>query len=242
MPAGNIHYHSKTAFMKKLLIILYLFVLLVHVVCRALQWPLAADITKPLLMPLLITMLIIQVPNASKHILILFALLMSWFGDIALMFAGSLSFMIGLAFFLAAHILYITWLFRSLSAVPSNAKTWQALLAVTLYAVILFRYLLPHLQDMLIPVLVYTIVIASMVIVALWLHQKFRNRAAWLMATGAILFVLSDSILAINKFALPFDMADALVMITYGIAQLLITLGVIKFIPERVATKAKTAT
>jgi len=242
MPAGNIHYHSKTAFMKKLLIILYLFVLLVHVVCRALQWPLAADITKPLLMPLLITMLIIQVPNASKHILILFALLMSWFGDIALMFAGSLSFMIGLAFFLAAHILYITWFFRSLSAVPSNAKTWQALLAVTLYAVILFRYLLPHLQDMLIPVLVYTIVIASMVIVALWLHQKFRNRAAWLMATGAILFVLSDSILAINKFALPFDMADALVMITYGIAQLLITLGVIKFIPERVATKAKTAT
>jgi len=228
--------------MKKLLIILYLFVLLVHVVCRALQWPLAADITKPLLMPLLITMLIIQVPNASKHILILFALLMSWFGDIALMFAGSLSFMIGLAFFLAAHILYITWFFRSLSAVPSNAKTWQALLAVTLYAVILFRYLLPHLQDMLIPVLVYTIVIASMVIVALWLHQKFRNRAAWLMATGAILFVLSDSILAINKFALPFDMADALVMITYGIAQLLITLGVIKFIPERVATKAKTAT
>ena len=46
-----------------------------------------------------------------------------------------------------------------------------------------------------------------------------------LMIAGAVLFIISDSILAINKFYQSFEYAGIAIMLTYGIAQLLITFG-----------------
>jgi len=55
---------------------------------------------------------------------------------------------------------------------------------------------------------------------------NIKNRpAAIRMIAGAILFIISDSLLAINKFYQPFENAGILIMFTYGVAQLLITLG-----------------
>jgi uncharacterized membrane protein YhhN len=54
--------------------------------------------------------------------------------------------------------------------------------------------------------------------------------AATLMIGGAVLFISSDSILAINKFYEPFEFAGIAIMLTYGIAQLLITLGALRYI------------
>ena len=48
--------------------------------------------------------------------------------------------------------------------------------------------------------------------------------------TGALLFVLSDSVLAINKFYQSFEAAGVVVMTTYGLAQLFITEGAIRYI------------
>ena len=45
------------------------------------------------------------------------------------------------------------------------------------------------------------------------------------MMTGALLFVISDSLLAINKFYQPFSIADNLIMLTYGFAQFYIVTG-----------------
>jgi uncharacterized membrane protein YhhN len=50
------------------------------------------------------------------------------------------------------------------------------------------------------------------------------------MFTGALLFVISDSVLAVNKFYQPFAFAPVLIMITYGLAQLFITQGAIEYI------------
>ena len=50
------------------------------------------------------------------------------------------------------------------------------------------------------------------------------------MVAGALLFVLSDSILAINKFYMPFDLAGTFIMLTYGFAQYLIVQGAVKYI------------
>ena len=81
-----------------------------------------------------------------------------------------------------------------------------------------------------IPVLVYGIVISIMFLLAL--HMLFvRNKEAGkLMMLGALLFVASDSILAINKFYSSFEYAGIAIMLTYGIAQLLITLGAVRYI------------
>ena len=42
---------------------------------------------------------------------------------------------------------------------------------------------------------------------------------------GALLFVISDSVLAINKFYQPFEVAGVIIMLTYGLAQLFIVEG-----------------
>jgi uncharacterized membrane protein YhhN len=81
-----------------------------------------------------------------------------------------------------------------------------------------------------IPVLVYGVVISVMFLLAL--HMLFiKNREAGkMMMLGALLFIVSDSILAINKFYQPFEYAGIAIMLSYGIAQLLITLGAVRYI------------
>ena len=57
-----------------------------------------------------------------------------------------------------------------------------------------------------------------------------NKKAARLMVAGALLFVLSDSILAIHKFYMPFALAGTMIMLTYGCAQYLIVQGAVKYI------------
>jgi uncharacterized membrane protein YhhN len=80
------------------------------------------------------------------------------------------------------------------------------------------------------PVRVYGVVISFMLMLAM--HMLFINEkkpGRW-MFTGALLFVISDSVLAVNKFYQPFALAPVLIMITYGLAQLFITQGAIEYI------------
>jgi uncharacterized membrane protein YhhN len=94
-----------------------------------------------------------------------------------------------------------------------------------------FVYLLsPHLGEMKLPVRVYGVVISYMLIQALQVVKIKNTKAALLMISGAVLFIISDSILAINKFYTRFELAGIAIMTTYGIAQLLITLGAVRYI------------
>ncbi|MET0394586.1 MAG: lysoplasmalogenase, partial [Chitinophagaceae bacterium] len=80
------------------------------------------------------------------------------------------------------------------------------------------------------PVKVYGIVISSMCMLALHMPYLGNKPAGRLMMAGALLFVLSDSVLAINKFYQPFDAAGLVIMLTYGLAQLLIVQGAVSYI------------
>jgi uncharacterized membrane protein YhhN len=64
------------------------------------------------------------------------------------------------------------------------------------------------------------------------MHMLYiRNRkAGLLMMIGALLFVISDSVLAVNKFYSEFNGAGIVIMLTYGIAQLMITEGAISYV------------
>ena len=64
---------------------------------------------------------------------------------------------------------------------------------------------------------------------ALHLQQVTYKAAGTNMMIGAILFIISDSVLAINKFYQPFKGAGIIIMLTYAFAQMLIVLGVIKY-------------
>ncbi len=81
-----------------------------------------------------------------------------------------------------------------------------------------------------IPVTVYGLVISTMLLFALHVASiKNREAAKWLL-TGAILFVISDSVLAINKFYYPFEYSGVLIMLTYGMAQWFIVKGAILYL------------
>lgn len=159
------------------------------------------------------------------------ALFFSWAGDVLLMFQAnnSIFFLLGLSSFLLAHIFYIVFFHRIRVQEIIRGNPWLLLVVVVYYAA-LISLLSPFLGEMKIPVRIYGIVISFMFMLAM--HMLFiKNKAAgqWMM-TGASLFVISDSVLAINKFYQPFEMAGVLIMITYGLAQLFIVHGAIRYI------------
>lgn len=188
--------------------------------------------SKPLLMPLLIVYFIFNTNTvASLKKWIVLALVFSWLGDVLLMFEArnNIFFIFGLVAFLIAHIFYILF-YENILKLENLKKNYWLFIPVLIYYVALIYLLSPHLGEMKLPVRVYGVVISYMLIQAFQV-ARIKNRAASaMMITGAILFIASDSILAMNKFYQPFELAGIAIMITYGMAQLLITLGATRYI------------
>lgn len=190
-------------------------------------------ITKPLLMPLLIFLFISLTTGFTSSLKkwIILALLFSWAGDVLLMFESTNGnfFIFGLAAFLIAHIFYILF-YEGIIRKEGLGKNYWWFIPVVIYYIALIYILSPNLGDMVWPVRIYGIVICYMLIQALQAGRIKDLGAATLMIGGAVLFISSDSILAINKFYEPFEFAGIAIMLTYGIAQLLITLGALRYI------------
>jgi uncharacterized membrane protein YhhN len=165
---------------------------------------------------------------------VLFALVFSWLGDVLLMFQhkDSLFFILGLVSFLIAHIFYIVFFHKLKGTENIKSRIWPLAVIVIYYSVLIF-FLSPHLGDLKIPVRIYGIVISLMLMLAL--HMIFiKNRiAGQLLALGGLLFVISDSLLAIDKFYQSFQAAGFLVMITYAAAQFLLVEGARRYIGEK---------
>ena len=184
-------------------------------------------------MPLLLVFFIFQTKIFASSLKkwIILALLFSWTGDVLLMFESTNSnfFIFGLAAFLIAHVFYILF-YENVIRKEGLSKNYWWFLPVIIYYIALIYILSPNLGDMKLPVRIYGIVISYMLIQALQTGRIKNPCAATLMIAGAVLFITSDSILAINKFYESFEYAGIAIMLTYGIAQLLITLGAIKYI------------
>jgi uncharacterized membrane protein YhhN len=165
---------------------------------------------------------------------ILLALFFSWTGDVLLIFQEnkSIFFLLGLSAFLIAHIFYI-FFFHSIRVIENIKSNLWLLVVVVIYYAVLITLLSPHLGDMKLPVRIYGIVISFMFMLAMhMLYIKNKVTGRWMMI-GALLFVLSDSTLAINKFYQSFEAAGILIMLTYGLAQLFIIEGAIRYITSK---------
>src|SRR5690606_33242653 len=104
---------------------------------------------------------------------------------------------------------------------------WPAL-PLLVYFVALLLLLTPYLGALAWPVRIYGICITLMGFLAWQLKLAWKSREGDLLLWGAFLFILSDSLLAINKFYQSFALAGSLVMLTYGLAPLLIVLALLK--------------
>jgi uncharacterized membrane protein YhhN len=202
---------------------------LVHLMGSIIPLPLLQYTTKPLLMPLLAAA-IISSGNLAIHNrkLLLSGIFFSWAGDVLLMFdyKGTNYFTGGLACFLCAHIMYIIYFLKAKGKEISLLKKRPLLiLAVLVYTIALIMLLYPGLGAMRLPVLVYAAVIATMLLSSVHAFAQLPATAARLFVTGAAFFVLSDSLLAINRFYQPYPFAGTLIMLTYCIAQFCIVKG-----------------
>lgn len=218
---------------KKYPIIVFLLVLAVNIAAITVQNQIIESVSKPLIIISLAGYFLSQTSTIASGLkrLILVALFFSWAGDILLMFQQNdkLFFLLGLSAFLIAHIFYIVFFHYVRVKENVRGNGWLLLLVVVYYAALIIL-LSPYLGEMKLPVRVYGIVISFMLLLAM--HMPFiKNKIAgrW-MITGALLFVISDSVLAINKFYHSFEIAGVLIMLTYGLAQLFIVEGAIKYI------------
>ena len=151
--------------------------------------------------------------NAVLSKSVVLAIIFSCAGDTLLMFQGRDGnfFMFGLAAFLVAHIFYILTYRQHQSSDTSNELqglrkiryAFPIILSGTGLVVILFN----RLGEMKIPVLLYAAVLTGMVLVALFRFGKTSSSSFALVFGGAILFMISDSLIAINKFLEPLPMA-----------------------------------
>ncbi len=186
---------------------------------------------KPLLLPALIMLLASATGNVPGKKIMLVALFFSWMGDVLLMFESrhALFFIFGLVCFLTTHILYIIYFVSNGSEKLSLLKKYPLLIVlVAAYGVLLVWLLFPHLADLKIPVMIYAAVICTMLLCSLHIFYKVNKPANILYVSGALFFVLSDSLLAVNKFYQPLAYAGVFIMLTYCLAQYLIVRGFIE--------------
>lgn len=174
--------------------------------------------TKPFIVLSLAVALVWSVRGRISRTVVvaLTALLLAWIGDLALIPEGGGWFLVGLGFFLLAHVAYIVLFLRFLGR---GRLRWSAA-AYVLWYIALVIVLAPHLGGMMAPVVVYGAVIATMAITA--------TRCTPAVTIGATLFLLSDSLLALNRFLPDAGIRESgfLIMLSYIAAQGLIILGV----------------
>lgn len=216
--------------MKNFPVIVYAIVGAANVLGLLLDQPDITRFTKPMLMPALI-FLVYQHANGHVTMRILLlgvALLFSWGGDIALMQKDEMYFLLGLGAFMITHVLYIVIYLKSSFQRPEFRL--MPLLPILTFLIFLMAYLLRAVPTHLIaPIAVYGVVITTMASLARLREGLTSNRSFQWVMMGSFLFVVSDSIIAIDKFLSGFQIPypDVLVMTTYIFGQLMIVLGVL---------------
>lgn len=186
-------------------------------------------ITKPSILIALILFFWTQSTALQKPIRILtvFALLFSLLGDVLLMFddLSANYFMMGLIAFLMAHLFYILLFLKYRD--KNRKPIWFGLLLIV-YGIGMFYGLKDGLGEMLVPVIFYMMVILVMVISAYWRTKTLGKWSYILVFFGALFFMISDSLLAINKFHTALPLSNVSIMLTYALAQYFIVFGILK--------------
>jgi len=194
--------------------------------------------SKPFLIPILEiyfylnTREVTQEYKKSLTNFILIALSLAWMGDVLLLFQtyNPLFFMLGLGSFLISHILYILTFKKSLQNKELGETKGLLIRAIPFIgtAILMLTFLYQWLDAvMLFAVPLYVLIIVTMAFMAMERTGKVLKASAEYVFVGAVLFMVSDSLLAIDIFVknLVIPYAPVFVMLTYVAAQALIVYG-----------------
>ncbi len=143
---------------------------------------------------------------------LLVALLFCLVGDIFLL--NNDWFIYGLGAFFIAHLFFI-FAFISYRGLYLKFSPLMVLLGI---GAGIYMLLFDSLGDLKIPVAFYVLCLLFMCWQAIGLYDRYQNRRFRFVMVGSVLFLLSDGILALNKFKFPFETAEIFVLITYWMA------------------------
>lgn len=195
-------------------------------------WNKAKYVTKPLVMVLLIYWMATHGGWHAPFLWFILGAVFSLIGDICLMLPGNY-FLAGLVSFLLAHLLYITGFFtEALSLSP----VWIAASVVVIcFAVLLTRKIREGVRRktgarrLRWSVTIYSIAVTAMFLSTLSTIQKpgWSPSTYFAVALGGMLFYLSDTLLAYDRFVSAIHHGRLMVRITYHLGQILLLAGVL---------------
>lgn len=195
--------------------LLFLIVAIIDVYAVITQNKSLEVVFKPLLMTTLVVMYLISAKKVNFWLVS--ALFFSFWGDVFLLDKMNY-FVFGLASFLIAHFLYIKMISKFLKKQPISKMLKSALVFIILFTGVLFL-IKDNLGEMLVPVIVYGIAISTFGTCALLNYQQEKTSANKRLLLGAILFIISDSLIALNNFHSQRPVFDIAIIILYVAAQ-----------------------
>lgn len=202
--------------------------LILSILAALAYWALRASAATPLGIALkwlaiaLLAVLMWQQRQSWQEVLLVVALCFHSVGDVLLDWDRTTLFLPAVGAFLLGHILYLVTFRPDVMKLNQLILSKQVLVGtLILYGIAMAVLIIPHLpKDMLAMVVSYMIVIVAMALVAACANY----RTPWVVL-GAMLYVISDSLIALNTFVRPLGAAAHLIWPLYYTGQLLIVKG-----------------
>lgn len=149
---------------------------------------------------------------AYQPAMVVIALIACLGGDVLLLDESLFAY--GLSSFLLAQLIF-AYLFYSLHAQPLR---YPPLLLLGIFCSGFYWLMFDQLGNLAIPVAVYQVCISLMCWMAISLYLNRRDSHSRSLAIAALLFVFSDSIIAFNKFLVPFELSGAVILSSYWLS------------------------
>jgi uncharacterized membrane protein YhhN len=212
----------------QILLSVFVLVLLIHCFSIQAEMNFLRTATKTILVPLLMMHLMVNFSHKTLGYLPMIALFFSWMGDLLLLGKGSAFFLSGMFAFIVTHFFY-SYSFLKIQPVVKKSRPYLLIYGLVLLAAstAVFLYLQAYLGTYRLPVLLYMLFINCMAALAIhtYTNRALSNVALYHFIPGAVLFVLSDALLAVNMFRHRLPVLEVVVMLTYGLAQFFIVKG-----------------
>jgi uncharacterized membrane protein YhhN len=197
-------------------IVAFLVVWVVHVVANGVGADLVSDLTKPMLVPLLLAWVLVATDRRPPRWLAT-GLAFAFLGDVLLQLPGTLWFLAGMGAFLVMQVCYLVGFaalgsYARLRARPLVVAGWVVLWAALNVVVG------PQLGELRWPILVYSVALTAMAAAAVATGDRR-------IGVGGVLFLISDLLIGLRAAGVEVPASGVLVMTTYLAAQYLIATG-----------------
>ncbi len=212
--------------------LIFALIVIIELTGRLLDYIQMEYAVKPLIMIWIAVYFLQNKQKTAFTVVVLIAFFFSWLGDNFLMFSGNneLFFFAGVGAFFFAQVTYI-YIYSKFGEYGGKGfvqkNPWISIFFLA-YISGMLMLLFPGMEGMMRPIIaVYALSLIAMSMMALNRSGRVGDLSFKLVFFGSLLFLLSDSMIAFNKFHSAIPLAGFLIMLTYIAAQYLIVQGLI---------------